>query len=279
MTKRISLELIDIYSGTQTRVTTIDEAVDSYAEAMKQGTEFPPIDVYFDGTKYFLADGFHRYLAAKRNEEPDISANVTEGSRLDALKHALGANATNGIYRTNADKRHAAEIALEEWSELSNAYLADICNVSIELVRRVRKSMGLDSPGLVMGKDGKQYPTGVEREARGKGESERDELPGSGGEDGGGGGGKPSKKNSNYNDAAGGGSNTELENEAREMIRKGEMDPRELKTLRTALPTDYAIAAINLMDNMDREDRRYMEALDRLERWIAKRKSEMSSGG
>ena len=167
----------------------------------------------------------------------------------------------------------------EEWSELSNAYLADICNVSIELVRRVRKSMGLDSPGLVMGKDGKQYPTGVEREARGKGESERDELPGSGGEDGGGGGGKPSKKNSNYNDAAGGGSNTELENEAREMIRKGEMDPRELKTLRTALPTDYAIAAINLMDNMDREDRRYMEALDRLERWIAKRKSEMSSGG
>lgn len=277
MIKRISLDLVDIYSGTQTRVATVDEAVDSYAEAMKQGTAFPPIDVYFDGSKYFLADGFHRFLAAKRNEDADIEAAVAEGSRLDALKHALGANATNGIYRTNADKRHAAEIAIEEWPELSNAYLADTCKVSVELVRRVRKSMGLDSPGLVMGKDGKQYPTGIERQARGKGEKERDEPSDrSSSEPGSGGGGAPSKKNANYNDAAGGGSYTELENEAREMIRNGEMDPRELKTIKSALPTDFSAVAISLMESMNREDPRYLDALQQIERWVSQRKAELA---
>lgn len=276
MTQNIPLEQIDIYSGTQTRVSTVDEAVDSYSEAMKNGTVFPPIEVYFDGSKYFLADGFHRYLAAKRNEEKEISANVSEGSRLEALKHALGANATNGLYRTNADKRHAAEIAIEEWSDLSNAYIADICKVSIELIRRVRKAMGLDNPDLVMGKDGKQYPGKVDRTPRGGGAELADGISeGKGSGEGGGGGGAPSKKNANYNDAAGGGSNTELENEARQMIRNGEIDPRDLKELKTALPTDYAIAAINLLEGMNPGDTRYLEALERLERWISKKKSAM----
>ncbi|MCH6258038.1 ParB/RepB/Spo0J family partition protein [Puniceicoccaceae bacterium K14] len=277
MTQRVPLEQIDIYSGTQTRVTTVDEAVDSYSEAMKNGAEFPPIDLYFDGSKYYLADGFHRFLAAKRNEEKDIPAIVIEGSRLEALKHALGANATNGLYRTNADKRHAAEIALEEWPDLSNAYLADLCKVSIELVRRVRKAVGLDHPDHVLGKDGKKYPSKVDRTPRGGAAELVDGISegGSSGEGGGGGGGKPSKKNANYNDAVGGGTNTELENEARQMIRNGEIDPRELKTLQTALPTDYAFAAINLLEAMDIGDSRYKEALEQLERWVSKKKSAM----
>lgn len=274
MIQKIPLDQIDIYSGTQTRVSTIDEAVDSYSESMKNGVEFPPIDLYFDGSKYFLADGFHRFLAAKRNEEKEISANVTEGSRLEALKHALGANATNGLYRTNADKRHAAEIAIEEWSDLSNAYIADICKVSVELIRRVRKAMGLDNPDLVMGKDGKQYPGTIDRTPRGGAAELVDGISegGSSGE-GGGGGGAPSKKNANYNDSLGGGSNTELENEARQMIRNGEIDPRELKELKSALPTDYAIAAINLLEEMDVGNSKYVEALDRLERWISKKRA------
>ncbi len=277
MSTRLSLDDIDIYSGTQTRVSTNDEAVEGYAEAMKQGAVFPPVVVFFDGAKYYLADGFHRYLAAKKIEERDLPADVREGTRGDALIHALGANATNGVYRTNVDKRNAVEIALEEWTDRSNAYLADICKVSIELVRRTRKTLGLESPDGVVGRDGKKYPgrrtdsdgsmTSMERqEARLNGSD-------SSGEGSSGGGGHPSKKNANYNDAAGGGSMTELENEAREMIRNGEMDPRELDTLPTALPTDYAFAAIHLLERMDVEDSRFGEALDVLEKWIAKKRS------
>ena len=132
--KRVKIDDIDIYAGTQTRLETNDEAVSGYAESMKQGAQFPPIVLFFDGSRHYLADGFHRYLAAKRIEESDIPAEVREGTRTDALIFALGANATNGLYRTNADKRHAVEIALEEWPERSKGYLADTCQVSIELV-------------------------------------------------------------------------------------------------------------------------------------------------
>lgn len=278
MEKRVRLSDIDIYAGTQTRAATSDEAVEGYAEAMKGGAEFPPIVVFFDGAKHYLADGFHRFLAAKRIEEKDMLAEVREGSRTDALKHALGANATNGVYRNNADKRYAAEIALEEWPELSNAYLADICKVSVELVRRARKSLGLDNPDLVMGKDGKKYPSRIEREARGRGAAVADELAEGRSGDGGGSGGAPSKKNANYVERAGGPRN-ELEVEAREMIRKGEMDPRELDTLPSALATDYAAAAIHLLERMPREDAKYRDALDQIERWAQRRKSELAAGG
>ena len=273
--QRIGLDKVDIYAGTQTRVATNDEAVAGYAESMKQGAEFPPITLYFDGSKYYLADGFHRFLAAKRNGDSDIQAEVIEGSRTDALVAALGANATNGLYRTNADKRHAAEIAIEEWSDRSNAYIADVCKVSIELIRRVRKSMGLDNPDLVIGKDGKSYPTGIERTPRHGGE-EREKSDGGSGDSnaGGGGGGAPSKKNANYSDTSGGTRN-EIENEARQMIRNGEMDPRELDTLPTAIPSDYAIAAIGILDRMKKDDPKYPEAIERLERWVMQRKAEL----
>ena len=149
-TQELSLDSINIYGGTQARVQTTDEAVESYADEMTQGTVFPPIDVYFDGATYWLADGFHRYLATKRNQRPKILATVQPGGRSDALRHALGANATNGVYRTNADKRNAAEIALEEWPDKANPVLAELCRVSIDLVRRCRHEMAkagkLDQP-------------------------------------------------------------------------------------------------------------------------------------
>lgn len=46
----LSLELINIQGGTQARVRTNDDAIESYAEEMNQGAVFPAITVYFDGT-------------------------------------------------------------------------------------------------------------------------------------------------------------------------------------------------------------------------------------
>lgn len=274
--RRIKIEEIDIYAGTQTRVSTNDEAVAGYAEAMKLGSEFPPILLFFDGAKHYLSDGFHRFLAAKRNGDSDIRAEIREGSRSDALVSALGANATNGLYRTNADKRHAVEIALEEWPDRSNAYIAEVCAVSIELVRRVRKALGLDTDGIVVGKDGKQYPSGVERQARGAGSKLADGIAEGGSEGSGGGGSAPSKKNANVTDAAGGTRN-ELEADARQMIRAGEMDPRELDSLPTATPQDYAIAAIGILERMRRDDPKYPDAIARVERWLADRKAGLAA--
>jgi hypothetical protein len=263
----LSLDRIDIYGGTQARVRTSDEAIASYAEDMENGAEFPPVTVYFDGADYWLADGFHRYLAAKRIEAASIRAEVIPGGRSDALEHALGANSTNGVYRTNEDKRNAVEIALEEWPDRANTVIAEICKVSIELVRKTRHGMEKDEriekPQTVTGKDGRNYPAKIERQPRGKTEKSSSEEGGGGS----GGGGKMSKK-AKAELASPGGSNMEIEAEARSMIRKGEINPFELATLHSATAHDYAETVINLLGTMDPHDKKRRDGLLRIRRWI-----------
>ncbi|MFQ3224800.1 MAG: putative spore protein YtfJ [Lentimonas sp.] len=268
-TQDLTLDNIDIYGGTQTRVETNDDAISCYADEMAGGAAFPPITVFYDGAKYWLADGFHRFLAAQRNEMPSISAEVHEGSRTDALRHALGANATNGIYRSNADKRNAVEIALEEWPNMSNSVIAELCRVSGDLVRRNRIAMEkmerIAPQESVTGKDGKQYPTGIEQQPRGKSEKSSSEG------EGGGGGGKPGKGKGEF--GAPGGSNAEIEHDAKIMIRNGEIKHSELDKLNSVTALDYADTAINVLDRMKQEDPRRNEAIGRIERWLAKQKS------
>jgi|GEM_PF-373509 Predicted transcriptional regulators len=270
--QKITLDQIDIHGGTQTRVKTNEEAIESYAEEMNNGTVFPPITLFFDGATYWLADGFHRYLAAKRIGLPAIDAEVKAGGRIDALKHALGANATNGVYRTNADKRNAAAIALEEWPGLANTVIAEICRVSADLVRTRRKELEqagkIERPQRVVGRDGKEYPAEIERELteqtdekaihRGGGAS-----AGEGG--GGGGGGKPSTKGDG---GAPGGTNAELEREARAMMHRGEMNPFELCKLMSVTAHDYATTIVNLLNTMPPHAPKREEALLRLKRFI-----------
>jgi hypothetical protein len=265
-TQELSLESINIYGGTQARVKTTDEAVESYADEMTQGTVFPPIVVYFDGATHWLADGFHRYLATKRIERATILAEVHEGGRTDALRHALGANATNGVYRTNADKRNAVEIALEEWPDRANPVIAEICKVSADLVRRCRTEMAqlgkIEQPERVTGRDGKQYPAAIERQPRGKSEESSSEKAG-----GGGGGGFSKGKGDG---GALGGTGVELEREARMMIRKGEINPFELPTLTSSNGDDYAATVINLLGTMRPDDPKRNDALLRIRHWIDK---------
>lgn len=262
----LSLDVINIQGGTQARVRTTDEAIESYADEMNQGAVFPPIVVYFDGATHWLADGFHRYLAAKRIGRPAILAEVNAGGRSDALRHALGANATNGVYRTNEDKRNAVDIALEEWPDLANPVLAEICRVSAELVRRRRteltQSGRLEKPERVTGRDGKEYPAAIERQPRGKTEASANDRDSGGG---GGGGGFAKGKGDG---GALGGTTVELEREARAMIRKGEINPFELQKMATANALDYADTVITLLGTMKPDDPRRREGLEKIRRWV-----------
>ena len=267
-TQELSLSAINIYGGTQTRLRTTDEAVESYADEMANGTEFPPIVVYFDGATYWLADGFHRFLATKRNSQETIRAEVHEGGRTDALRHALGANATNGVCRTNDDKRNAVQIALEEWPDRANPVIAEICRVSPDLVRRCRAELTqlgkLEARETLTGRDGKEYPTQIERRPRGRTEGRSSDGGGGGGGGGAGGGFARGKGDG----GALGGSGVELEREAREMIRKGEINPFELPTLTTSNGDDYAVTVINLLGTMRADDPKRRDALLRIRHWI-----------
>ena len=141
MTKKIKLSEIVTDAGTQVRAGLNEGTVADYAEALADGAKFPPVVVFHDGNRYIAADGFHRIHAAVRNGATQIECDVRKGSKLDALKFALGCNAHHGLPRTNADKRHAVEMALTEWPHLADAELARICAVGNKFVGDTRREM------------------------------------------------------------------------------------------------------------------------------------------
>lgn len=138
--KTMNLQAIRIDGGTQQRAVIDQETVEQYAELVKEGVEFPPVTVFFDGAETWLADGFHRWHAHKAAGKASISTHMIPGSQRDAILHSLGANATHGLRRSQADKRKAVMTMLEdfEWSDWSDREIARKCNVSVQLVQAVK---------------------------------------------------------------------------------------------------------------------------------------------
>ena len=156
--------------GTQMRVNIDTSTMLEYRDAWKTGVEFDPIDVFYDGTAYWLADGFHRFYGAREAKKKDIVARVHTGSVRDATLFACGANLGHGLRRTSADKRQAVLVLLEdgEWSTWSDRVIADKCGVGNQLVSQVRAELceshsshnGQDElPKKTKGKDGKLRPS------------------------------------------------------------------------------------------------------------------------
>lgn len=140
-TESLALSSIRLDGGTQCRASLDQDHIATLADAWQDGAKMPAVVVFHDGSNYWLADGFHRYHAAQECEFRDIEAEVRSGTRCDAVKFALGANAAHGLRRTNADKRRAVEIALKEFPKLSNVELARICAVNDKTVAAARADM------------------------------------------------------------------------------------------------------------------------------------------
>jgi hypothetical protein len=155
----LKLDQIVIDEGTQIRAKIDPDTVSEYSEVMRGSTHrFPPVIVFDTGGGHFLlADGFHRVAAAKKNECSAIMTEVRKGTRADALKFALGANAAHGLRRTNADKHRAVTIALKEWPKLSDRELGRVCGVSDVFVGKVRPQVQTVSTCPRVGADGKKY--------------------------------------------------------------------------------------------------------------------------
>ena len=147
MTEKIKLPLKKLRTdgGTQTRAGNNQEAIDEYAAAMREGTEFPPIVVFHDkkARSYWIADGFHRYYAAKEAGLKEILCEVHVGDQRDAILHACAANGYHGIRRTPEDKRKAIAKLLRdpEWAQWSDREIARHCVVGHKLVAKVRAEL------------------------------------------------------------------------------------------------------------------------------------------
>jgi len=103
----LQVKLVDVTAANdlQPRAHIKSHVVDEYAEAMKRGEHFPPIVVFNDGTTNWLADGYHRYRAAKKAGLDQITAEFRRGSKNDALRFALSASATHGLRRSRTEEQ------------------------------------------------------------------------------------------------------------------------------------------------------------------------------
>lgn len=165
-TTKVKLDDITIDAATQQRVCVdtspaIDAVVAEYFQSLTDGCRFPPIILYTDGTTTWMADGHLRYRAYRRLGVIEVAADVRKGSLRDAILHSVGANASHGLRRTNADKRRAVTTLLKdaEWGQWSNRMIAEKCGVSDMLVGTVKDqlqdSCGSPPPAKTKGRDGK----------------------------------------------------------------------------------------------------------------------------
>ena len=142
------VRIADLDLSLQARAEMDAAAIEEYAEAMRNGAQFPPISVRDIGTEAqphkIVTDGMHRVKAAMLNGEEEITAQLLPGTMQSAYLDALKANATHGLRRTNADKRHALEMAWahrgEIWQRADGAdpsaeVLARACGLSLRMVK------------------------------------------------------------------------------------------------------------------------------------------------
>jgi hypothetical protein len=146
---KMLLDSIRIDGGTQPRAAIDEPAVADYAEALKRGAKLPPAVVFNDGTHHWLADGFHRYHGARAAGLDSLLVEIHEGTKRDAVLYSVGANATNGLRRTNDDKRKAVTTLLQddEWRTWTDREIASVCSVAHSFVAKVRAEVkaSLDS--------------------------------------------------------------------------------------------------------------------------------------
>lgn len=136
--RTIDLDQIDTNSGTESR-SLHEDVVDEYADAWKAGAQFPPVDLFWDGSRFHIGDGSHRIAGARKAGRKQIPALVYEGTRRDALLHSLAANQEHGLRRSPADKRYAVAKALAELKDFSDREIAKLIGVSHPFVGSCRR--------------------------------------------------------------------------------------------------------------------------------------------
>lgn len=136
----LRLDVVRLDGGTQSRAAINQEKVGEYGERLEQ---LPPVIVYFDGSHYWLASGFHRCLAHHKNKRKSITCIVRTGTVRDATLFSVSENAEHGLPRTREDNRHICRMLLtdDEWKEWSDREIAEKGKVGRWLVGEVRKEL------------------------------------------------------------------------------------------------------------------------------------------
>jgi len=142
-TWNIPLQRIELDQMIQPRAELDDKYTEELVNELKEGRLFPPVVVFQDLDDYWLADGFHRYVAHQKAGLGKIKAEVLKGGKRTAMLHSVSANSTHGKRRTNADKRKVVLTLLkdQEWGCWTDRFIAGKCRVSQPFVSAIRKEL------------------------------------------------------------------------------------------------------------------------------------------
>jgi hypothetical protein len=142
--KELKVSDIRIDGSTQIRKELNQDKVNEYAEQMEDGVVFPPITVFYDGSSYWLASGYHRLFAEKQRGTETIKVVLINGTVDEATWFALGDN-KHGLNMTAEDYRRSVNITLDhpKWSTYSNAQIAAHVGVSATTVARIKKERNI----------------------------------------------------------------------------------------------------------------------------------------
>lgn len=136
----LSIDLLRLDGGTQARLGVDQDTVDTYAEVLeKEAGEWPfgEVDVFFDGSDYFVADGFHRTLAGIRVKRSSVPCRVHQGTARDAKIFGMTANDTHGLRMSREDKRSCVEWLIENCPKMIQSTMAETAGVSERTVRTI----------------------------------------------------------------------------------------------------------------------------------------------
>lgn len=101
-----------------------------------------PVHLFRNGANtYLVGDGFERIEAYRQEGKLEVPARIHDGTPSDILKYAILANCHHGARMTNADKRRAAKLAVEDekLGDMKDTAIAKMIGVSASLVGEVRR--------------------------------------------------------------------------------------------------------------------------------------------
>lgn len=122
--RELPMDSIYVDESVYPRVEISEALVERYTECMREGIEFPPIQVEkTDVGKYRVLDGVHRFEAAKKAERSSIVAEIVDLEGKDPLLYAALRN-RHGRSLTDEDAKTVARRAYERNPALSTKEIA-----------------------------------------------------------------------------------------------------------------------------------------------------------
>ncbi len=188
--QKVEITKINIDMTVLPRKADDQETLEHYIDIMRIGVkQFPPPVLFFDGKTYWLADGLYRIKAAGKVGIKSIPCEILKGDHSDARWYAAKANLAHGKPMSRADRRHAAQLLVNDrkYRKKSAVAISEQCGVNVTVVQTMRKVQA-DAEAAAAKKAGKKPPEPQKREVTTKGGKTYDKASTGGTE-----GGRPSK--------------------------------------------------------------------------------------